>query len=167
MYCLSRTDDSKEFLLHYFFCYWNFLKLVLVYVDLIEGALEDCFLLKGRVMGPLLVLVCPCLRENVFVTCKIVSFLCSLDDFLQKNVIVFFFGNQISEWRSFEKVLFFTYFSQFLVTREKTQKFLQHISHLHTYTHIFCSPIDFICLTNFAKITNLSCMVSLWCNSWC
>ena len=34
---------------------------------------------KGRVMGSLLALVCPCFRKNVIVTCKIVSFLCSLD----------------------------------------------------------------------------------------
>ena len=51
-----------------------------------------------------------------------VFFLCSLDDLL-KNVIVLFFGNQIS-------------------TREKLQKFLQHISHIHT--RIFY-------LTNFEK----------------
>ena len=30
-------------------------------------------------------------------------FLCSLDNLLQKNVIVFFFENQISKWHSFEK----------------------------------------------------------------
>ena len=40
--------------------------------------------------------------------------LCSLDNLLQKNVIVFFFENQISKWRSFEKRaifdLLFTYF---------------------------------------------------------
>ena len=41
-------------------------------------------------MGPLLVLVSPCFRENVVVTCKIESFLCSLDNLLQRNVIVFF-----------------------------------------------------------------------------
>ena len=64
-------------------------------------------------MGLLLVLVCPCFRENLIVTCKIVSFLYSLDNF-RKNVIVFFFGNQISKWRSFEKKgLFLTYFSHF------------------------------------------------------
>ena len=46
----------------------------------------------------------PCFRENVVVTCKIgSSFLCSLDNLLQKNVIVFFFGNQILKWRSFKK----------------------------------------------------------------
>ena len=54
-------------------------------------------------MGTLFVLVSPCFRENAVVTCRIGSFLCSLDNLLQKNIIVFFFGNQISKWRSFEK----------------------------------------------------------------
>ena len=54
-------------------------------------------------MGTLFVLVSSYFRENVVVTCKIGSFLCSLDNLLQENVIVFFFGNQISKWRSFEK----------------------------------------------------------------
>ena len=63
-------------------------------------------------MGLLLVLVSYCFRENVVVTCKIGSFLCSLDNLLQKNVIVVFFGIQILKWRSFEKKgLFLTYFS--------------------------------------------------------
>ena len=66
-------------------------------------------------MGPLLVLVSPCFGENVVITCKIGSFLCSIDNLLQKNVIVFFFENQISKWRSFEKRaifgLLFTFFS--------------------------------------------------------
>ena len=48
-------------------------------------------------MGPLFVLVSPCFTENVVVTCKIGSFMCSLDNLLQKTVIVFFFGNQISK----------------------------------------------------------------------
>ena len=100
-------------------------------------------------MGPWLVLVSPCFRENVVATCKIESFLCSLDNLLQKNVVVFFFGNQISKWRSFGKSAI--YFSHFLVTRKKLQKFLQHISHSHTYTY-FAHPIDFFPLTNFNKI---------------
>ena len=33
-----------------------------------------CKSLKGRGMGPVLVLVSPCFRENVVVTCKIGSF---------------------------------------------------------------------------------------------
>ena len=49
-------------------------------------------------MGPWLVLVSPCFRDNVVATCKIGSFLCSLDNLLQKNVIVLFFGNQISKF---------------------------------------------------------------------
>ena len=65
-------------------------------------------------MGTLFVLVTPCFRKNVVVTCKIGSFLCSLENLLKKNVIVFFFGNQISKWRSFEKRaifdLLFTFF---------------------------------------------------------
>ena len=36
-------------------------------------------LVKGKVMGPLLILVSPYFRENVIVTCTIVSFLCGLD----------------------------------------------------------------------------------------
>ena len=47
--------------------------------------------LKGCGMGPWLVLVSPCFRETVVATCKIVSFLCSLDNLLQKNVIVLLF----------------------------------------------------------------------------
>ena len=42
-------------------------------------------------MGPLLVLVSPRFRENEVATRKIGSFLCSLDNLLQKNVIVLFF----------------------------------------------------------------------------
>ena len=102
-------------------------------------------------MGPLLVLVSPCFRENVVVTCKIGPFLCSLDNLLQKNVIVFFFETQISKWSSFEKKgQFLTYFSHFLVTRGKLQKFLQHISHSHTYMY-FAHPIDFFCRINLKK----------------
>ena len=73
------------------------------------------WVVKGCGMGPWLVLVSPSFRKNVVATCKIGSFLCSLDNLLQKNVIVFFFGNQISKWRSFEKRaifdLLFTFFS--------------------------------------------------------
>ena len=47
--------------------------------------------LNGCGMGPLLVLVSPCVRETVVVTCKIGSFLCNLDNLLQKNVFFCFF----------------------------------------------------------------------------
>ena len=99
-------------------------------------------------MGPWLVLVSPCFRENVVASCKSVSFLYSIANLLQKNA--FFFWNQISKWRSFEKRAVFDLLFTFLVTREKLQKFLQHTSHLHTNTY-FAHPIDFFCLTNFGK----------------
>ena len=65
---------------------------------------NNFIIFKGCGMGPCLVLVSPCFRENVvgIATCKIGSFLPSLDNLLQKNVTVLF-GNQISKWRSFEK----------------------------------------------------------------
>ena len=114
--------------------------------------------LKG--MGPWLVLVSPCLREIVIATCKIGSFLCNLDNLLQKKVIVLFFGNQISKWRSFEKRAIFDLLFTFFSHQGKLQKFLQHISHSHTYTY-FAHPIAFFfCLTNFEKNTNLSYTVS-------
>ena len=91
-------------------------------------------------MGPLLVLVSHCFRENVVIS------LCSLDNLLQKNVIVFFFGNQISKWRSFEKKgYFWPTFHNFLVTREKLQIFFKDISHSHTYM-CFAHPIEFFIL---------------------
>ena len=98
-------------------------------------------------MGPCLVLVSPCFRQNVVATCKIRSFLCSLDNLLQKNVIVFFFGNQISKWRSFEKRI-----SHFLFTREKLQKFLQYTSHSHTYTSSLLTLLTFFALPVLKKI---------------
>ena len=85
-------------------------------------------------MGPLLLFVSPCFMDNVDVTCKL-GFWGSLDKLLQKNVIVFFFENQISNGAHL------TCLSHFLVTREKLQKFLQHISHSHTYMY-FAHPID-------------------------
>ena len=90
-------------------------------------------------MGPLLILVSPCFRENVVVTCKIGSFLCSLDTLLQKNVIVFFFGNQISKRHSFEKRAIFDLLFTLFSYQEKVTKIPSaHIS--LTYIHVFCSP---------------------------
>ena len=81
----------------------------------------------------------PCFRENVVATCKIGSFLCSLDNLLHKNVIVLFFGNHISKWCSFEKrsifYLLFTFFShQGKVTKIPSARISL------TFIHIFCSP---------------------------
>ena len=95
--------------------------------------------LKGCGMGPWLVLVSTCFRGNVVATCKIGSFLCSLDNLLQKNVIVLFFGNQISKWRSFEKRAIFDLLFTFSSNQGKVTKIPSaHIS--LTYVHVFCSP---------------------------
>ena len=65
-------------------------------------------------MGPWLVLVSPCFKENVVATCKIGSFLCSLDNLLQKNVIAFFFFEiKFQNGAHSKKGLFLTYFSHF------------------------------------------------------
>ena len=101
-------------------------------------------------MGPLFVLVCPCFRKNVIVTCKIVYFSCSFDDFPLKNVIAFNLRIHIFKWLSFEKEMaildpFFTLF-----TRQKTGKFLQHMSYLLKNTYL-AHPFDLFCLANFAK----------------
>ena len=129
--------------------------------------LDNIIHLKGCGMGTLFVLVSPCFRENVVVTYKIRSFLCSLDNLLQKNVIVFFSGNQISNWRSCEKRAIFDLLFTFFSYQGKVTKIPSaHIS--LTYMHVFCSPYWLFCLTNFEKKnTNLSSMVSLWYESWC
>ena len=101
-------------------------------------------------MGPWLVLLAPCFRENVVATCKIGSFLCSLDNLLQKNVIVLFLEIKFQNGAHLKKGQFLTYFLHFLVTREKLQKFLQHISQTHIYTY-FANPVDFFLPYQFWK----------------
>ena len=111
-------------------------------------------------MGPWLVLVSPCFRENVVAICKIGSFLCSLDNF--RNTYLFsFLEIKFQNGAYLKKGLFLTNFSHFLVTREKLRKFLLHISQTHTYTYLL-TLLTFFCLTNFEKKTNLSGTVSLW-----
>ena len=74
-------------------------------------------------------------------------FLCSLDNLLQKNVIVLFFGNQISKWRSFEKKraifdLLFTFSShQGKVTKILSAHYLKH-----THTRILLTLLTLFAL---------------------
>ena len=96
-------------------------------------------------MDPLLVLVSPCFRKNVVVTCKIGSILCGLDNILQKNVLFSFWKSNFKIGLIWKRVIFdllFTFFGH----REKLQKFLQHLSHSHTC--ILLTLLTF-CLTNF------------------
>ena len=108
------------------------------------GKAEKCgTMFKGSQMGPLPVPVSLCFKKNVIVTCKILSLLCTLDNFHLKNVIVFFWGNQISKWCSFEKkiaifYLLFTFFSHHGHKGKGTRIPSAHIS--LRYIHVFCSP---------------------------
>ena len=97
----------------------------------------------------------PCFRENVIVTCKIVSFLCRFDNFLLKTV---FLEIKFQNGAHLEKRAIFELLFTFLVTREKTQKYLQNISYLHTYTY-FAHSIDFFALPILKKIRI--------CHVWC
>ena len=96
-------------------------------------------------MGLLHAFVCRCFSENVIFTCKIVSFLCSLDNFLLQNVIVLIFGNQILKWRSFEISAILTYFSHFSHQGNNTKNPSVHISyHIHVFSlpyWLFASPV--------------------------
>ena len=96
--------------------------------------------LKGCGMGPWLVLVSLCFRENVVATCKIGSFLCSLDNLLQKNVLFSFLEIKFQNGAHLKKkLLFLTYFSHFFSHQGKVTIIPSaHIS--LTYIHVFCSP---------------------------
>ena len=99
---------------------------------------------KGTEMGSLLALVCPYFRKNAIVTCNIVSFSCSLDNFLLKNVIVFIFWIHIlyklaSIWKNgYFRPIFHIYlspgerqknsFSTYLTSHEDT-----YFAHLSTF----------------------------------
>ena len=113
----------------------------------------DDWVMNGCGMGPLLVLVSPCFTENVVVTCKIGSFLCSLDNLLQKNIgpncFVFWKSNfkMALIWKRAIFDLLFTFFSY----QGKVTKFLPHISHSHIYMY-FAHPIDFFTYQFWKKI---------------
>ena len=112
-------------------------------------------------MGPLLALVSPCFRENLIVTCKVLPFLCSLDNFLQKMYLVFFllllfFFCFYFRKSNFKMALFdkkratFDLLFTFLSPSER-HKFLWGMSHSHTYTH-FAHPIDFFAFPILQKL---------------
>ena len=107
--------------------------------------------LKVTQMGPLLVLVSPCFREKVNGSCKIVSFLISLDKFLLKNVIVFFF------WKSnfkmalvWKKKGYFDLLFTFLVAREKHKNSFSTFP-IYIHTHILLTLLIFFLPSPFCK----------------
>ena len=128
---LKPTKQTKKG----FFSFLFFFNLPFIQLSICVTFVE---FVKGCGMGPWLVLVSPCFRENVVPTCKIGSFLCSLDNLLQKKGIVFFVGHQISKWGSFEKRAIFDLLFTFFSHQGKITKIPStHIS--LTYIHVFCS----------------------------
>ena len=117
-------------------------------------------------MGPWLVLVPPCFRENVVATSKIGSFLCNLDNLLQKNVIVLFFWKSNFKMGLIWKKSYFYLLFRFSGHQGKVTKIPSaHIS--LTYIHVFCSLYWLFLPYQLWKNTNLSGTVSLWFESWC
>ena len=57
-----------------------------------------------------------------------------------------FWENNFQNRPHLKKGLFLTYIAHFLVTEEKTQQFLRHMSQLHQYTYL-APPIDFFALS--------------------
>ena len=57
-------------------------------------------------MGLWFVLVSPCFRENVVATCKIGSFLCSLDNLLKKTLLFSFLEIKFQNGAHLKKGLF-------------------------------------------------------------
>ena len=94
----------------------------------------------------------PCSGKMYFSLCKIVAFLCNLCNFLLKDIIYFFFRNQISKWSPFERRVIFDLFFTF------------HISHFHKYTH-FAYSIDHFCKNDFITYGfSLVCMSVIVCS---
>ena len=127
----------------------SFYPILLQNMDLVGIHHTPHYLVIGLVqlnrcgMGPLLVLVLvfPCFRENVVVTCKIGSFLYSLENLLQKNVIVFLFFFEIKFQNSAhlkKRAIFDLLFTFFSYQGNVTKIPSAHIS--LTYVHVFCSP---------------------------
>ena len=106
-------------------------------------------------MGPWLVLVSPCFRKNVVATCKIGDFLRSLDNLLQKNLIVFFFGKEILKWCSFEKRVIFDILFTILFNRESYKNsFSTYLTHIGLHRRILLTLLTFFALPILKKSTN-------------
>ena len=119
-------------------------------------------------MDPLLILVSPYFMESVNVTCKIVSFLCSLDNFFLKNVIVsFFLEIKCQNGAHLKKKGYFWLTFHFFSHQGKDTKnpFTTYPTYIHT--HILLTLLSFFAIPILWNYANLSYMVSLWCDSWC
>ena len=103
-------------------------------------------LVKQRVMGSLLVF-----RENWIFTSKIVSCVCvcSLDNRLMKNVVIFLSGNFIVVL--ILKRATFYLLSTFYSPMKRHKSFFFFEAHISLTYIIFCSPYYLFCLTKLQK----------------
>ena len=143
MECIKYAKMTALFIALDFFLIRRFIKAILLFVII---------MFKGCGMGPWLVLVSSCFRENVVATCKIGSFLCNSDNLLQKNVIVLFFGNQISKMALIEKRAIFDLLFTFSSHQGKSYKnsFSTYLKHIHT--RILLTLLTFFALPILKKI---------------
>ena len=91
-FCSMKNFDQASFINSLKKTNWNHVcncydvnKALDVWQSLFNKVCDEHAPIKGCGMGPWLVLVSPYFRENVVATCKIGSFLCSLDNLLQKK----------------------------------------------------------------------------------
>ena len=106
--------------------------------------------IKGCGMGRWLVFVSPCFRENVVATCNIVSFFVSLDNLLQKNVIVLFLKSDFKLALIWKKAIFDLLFA-FFSHQGKVTKIPYSIYLTHIHTHILLTLLTFFALSSFKK----------------
>ena len=122
--------------------------------------------IKGCGMGPWLAFVSPCFRKNVAATYKIGSFLCSLDNLLQKNVFFFLFWKSTFKMAVIWKNGYFWPTYHIFTHQRKVTKILSAHTSL-TYIHVFCSPYWLFCLTNFEKKYEFIRYGFFWYDPWC
>ena len=103
-------------------------------------------------MDPLLVLFSPCFSENVNITCKIVSFLCSLDNFLLKMQLFSFLEIKFQNSAHLKKRVIFDLLFTFFSHQGKDTKIpLANIPLTYMHTHILLTLLTFFWIPNFAK----------------
>ena len=132
IFCATKRDHATPFIneLH-----WLTIKNRIIFkiMDIVYKCLRSVEWVHDLFLFPLV------LGKMKLSHAKLGLFLCSLDNLFQKNVIVLFFGNQISKWCSFEKRAIFDLLFTFFSYQGKVTKIPSaHIS--LTYIHVFCSP---------------------------
>ena len=94
-------------------------------------------------MGPWPALVSPCFRENVVATCKMGSFLCSLDHLLKKK------RNCLLFWKSNFRMALNNIWKKGYFRPSYKNSFSTYLTHIHT--HILLTLLTFFAFTVLKK----------------